>query len=88
MSDRQLAELSAPPRWKKLFGRRTTARPAGAVSGDGLPESAHGLTDEQFRRIAGACPQCGGAFSREAPIRCPKCLSTNLEEGPPKAMVD
>jgi hypothetical protein len=40
----------------------------------------HSLDDEEFSRITGPCPQCGGRFRREASPRCPGCLSNGLED--------
>jgi hypothetical protein len=34
--------------------------------------------DQAFSRLAGTC-DCGGKFSRNASIRCPKCRSTDYE---------
>lgn len=34
---------------------------------------------KEVERIAGSC-ECGGHFILHAPIRCPKCGSTELEE--------
>jgi hypothetical protein len=42
------------------------------------------ITEKQYHLavedIAGAC-KCGGRFRFEAPVRCPECRSTEIEEG-------
>jgi hypothetical protein len=40
----------------------------------------HSLDDEQFARITGPCPKCGGRFRQDASPRCPGCLSNDLED--------
>ncbi len=37
--------------------------------------------------VAGKC-ECGGQYTFDAPVRCPECRSTRLEEGPPTIMYD
>jgi len=40
------------------------------------------------RRSSIARCSCGGRFSEEAPVRCPKCKSTNLQKGSLVCMYD
>ena len=55
----------------------------------GLPAetSLWDLTAEQVRDAVGACG-CGGAFSADAPARCPRCRGTDVDLGVPFIMVD
>ena len=46
--------------------------------------------DEYHRRIearVGKC-ECHGQYTFDAPVRCPKCGSTRVEEGEPTIMYD
>lgn len=46
--------------------------------------------EEYYRRIetiAGKC-ECGGQYTFEAPVRCPQCRSTRIEEGEPTIYYD
>ena len=48
------------------------------------------ITEEEYHQgineFAGKC-KCGGQFTLQAEPRCPKCRSTNLEEGEDGPMV-
>ncbi len=49
------------------------------------------ISKEEYHRgveaIAGKC-ECGGQYSFEAPIRCPQCRSSRIEEGEPTIFYD
>ena len=49
------------------------------------------ITEEQYHqaveRQAGNC-DCGGRFVFDAPVRCPKCRSTDIEQGEILMMYD
>jgi hypothetical protein len=49
------------------------------------------MTEEQYHQAveqqAGNC-ECGGRFAFDAPLRCPQCRSTDIEEGEILIMYD
>lgn len=49
--------------------------------------SVWGLTRLQAEKVLGTC-SCGGAFDIDAPARCPRCHSDDVDLGGPRAMVD
>lgn len=46
-----------------------------------------GKYNQQVEAFAGKC-KCGGRFLFDAPLRCPKCRSTNIKEGEITIMYD
>ena len=54
------------------------------LPGDASPWT---LTADQVRALVGSC-FCGGTFDADAPARCPRCNSTEIDLGPPEIMVD
>jgi predicted Zn-ribbon and HTH transcriptional regulator len=45
------------------------------------------LNRRDARKVLGLCT-CGGAFAADAPVRCPKCGSDEVDVGGPTMMVD
>lgn len=49
------------------------------------------MTEDKYHRavetLVGSC-ECGGQFRFDAPIRCPRCRSTNIEQGEIDVMYD
>lgn len=49
--------------------------------GANVPHFGEALGDGDPSACVGICRRCGGAQRLDAPPRCPKCRSTDLEEG-------
>jgi hypothetical protein len=52
--------------------------------GEPLSEEAY---HREVERLLGPCG-CGGEFSFDAPVRCPRCRSTAIKEGRPSKHYD
>ena len=76
--------LKGLPRPYCIASSESDAKVKETYPGEPISEQQY---EEAIEKRAGRC-QCQGRFRFEAPLRCPRCRSTDIEEGATLVMYD